>query len=41
MPSMKGSSLARLLNPVLPPPERAVAEVEGWIVGVAEPLQRS
>ena len=26
--------LARFLNPALTPPERTVAEVEGWILGV-------
>ena len=26
--------LAKFLNPVLTPSERAVAEVEGWILGV-------
>jgi len=28
-------SLAAFLNPDLTPPERAVAQVEGWILGVA------
>lgn len=31
----RDGSLAAFLNPDLTPPERAVAQVEGWILGVA------
>jgi hypothetical protein len=31
----RDGSLGRFLNPNLTPPERTVAEVEGWILGVA------
>ena len=30
----RDGSLAAFLNPDLGPPERAVAQVEGWILGV-------
>jgi hypothetical protein len=32
-------SLAGFLSPALTPPERTVAEVEGWILGVAGDLR--
>lgn len=34
-------SLAKYLNPDLSPPERTVARVEGWIIGVDGALRRS
>lgn len=36
----RDSSLAALLNPDLSPPERTIAQVEGWILGVADPIRR-
>jgi hypothetical protein len=34
MPILVFDSLAALLNPDLSPPERTLAQLEGWILGV-------